>query len=319
MTHAMPHIPVLLQEVIDALNPKDGGIYVDGTFGRGGYSRAILESAQSKVIGIDRDPDAIEASKALVEKYAPRLMIKAGAFSDMKDLLAEEGITRVDGVALDIGVSSPQLDEASRGFSFQEDGPLDMRMSKKGQSAADLVNTLKEEELATIIYRFGEERYSRRIARVLVTARQKESITRTQQLATLIRQTVPRSKDKVDPATRTFQALRIAVNDELNELDRGLRAAEDILKPGGILAVVSFHSLEDRCVKLFLRDRSGNAPRASRYEPIKEDEPQASFALASRKAIAPTEHEIEANPRARSARLRVAQRTDAPALTGDSE
>lgn len=315
MTAPPTHIPVLLHEVVAALAPRDDGLYVDGTFGRGGYSIAILENIQSKVIGIDRDPDAIKASTALVEKYAPRLKIKEGTFGNMQDLLAQDGILQVDGVALDVGVSSPQIDQAERGFSFQEDGPLDMRMSKQGQTAADLVNSMKEEDLANIIYRYGEERHSRRVARNIVAARATEPFTRTKQLAELVRANVPRSKDKVDPATRTFQALRIAVNDELGELDRGLRAAEKILKPGGTLAVVSFHSLEDRCVKEFLRDRSGNAPRASRHAPDIGPQAPASFTLATRKPITASEEEIKINPRARSARLRVAQRTVAPPLT----
>jgi 16S rRNA (cytosine1402-N4)-methyltransferase len=206
-----------------------------------------------------------------------------------------------------------------RGFSFQEDGPLDMRMSKQGQSAADIVNSYKETELADIIYHYGEERYSRRVARAIVTARTTTPFTRTTQLAELVRQNVPRSKDKIDPATRTFQALRIAVNDELGELDRALCAAEEILRPNGILAVVSFHSLEDRCVKRFLKARSGNAPRVSRHAPVESDAQAASFVTQTRKAILPSEDESAQNPRARSARLRVAQRTDAPAMRANKE
>lgn len=311
MTAPTQHIPVLLAEVVHALAPKDGGVYVDGTFGRGGYTRAILESAPCSVIAIDRDPSAIEAAQNMITSFAPRLTVLHGTFGDMDHLLAAAGHTQVDGVALDIGVSSPQLDEAQRGFSFQEDGPLDMRMSCEGESAADLVNNAGEKELADIIFHFGDERYARRVARAIVARRKEQLFTRTTDLARTVRSVVPRSNDGVDPATRTFQALRIAVNDELGELQRGLAAAEKILKPGGILAVVSFHSLEDRCVKEFLRKRSESAPRASRHAPSDDKPVKPSFSLLLRKPCVPSETETEANPRSRSARLRIAQRTDA--------
>ncbi|HBM91127.1 MAG TPA: 16S rRNA (cytosine(1402)-N(4))-methyltransferase [Rhodospirillaceae bacterium] len=308
------HVPVMLREVMEALAPFDEGLYVDGTFGRGGYTRALLEAAETKVIGIDRDPDAIKAGEEMVKSFSPRLRLLQGIFGDMQNLLAQENVPQVDGIVLDIGVSSPQIDNAARGFSFQEDGPLDMRMSQDGQSAADIVNTASESELADIIFHFGEERYARRVARHIVEVRKTETFVRTKQLADLVRHNVPRSKDGVDPATRTFQALRIAVNDELGELDRGLSAAEALLKPEGKLAIVAFHSLEDRRVKEFLRDRSGHAPRGSRHAPANESTSSPSFHLLSRKPLTPSEEEIAANPRARSARLRLAQRTDAPPL-----
>ncbi len=308
------HIPVMLREVMEAIAPRHDGLYVDGTFGRGGYARALLEATPTKVIGIDRDPDAIKSGEEMVKSFSPRLRLLQGTFGDMQNLLAEEGVTQVDGIVLDIGVSSPQIDNATRGFSFQEDGPLDMRMSQDGQSAADIVNTASESNLADIIFHFGEERFSRRVAREIVAARKTETFERTKQLADLVRRYVPRSKDGVDPATRTFQALRIAVNDELGELDRGLSAAEALLKPEGKLAVVSFHSLEDRRVKEFLRNRSGHAPRGSRHEPANESTTAPSFHLLSKKPLTPSEEEIASNPRARSAHLRIAQRTDAPPL-----
>ncbi len=302
----------MLREVVEALAPRDGGIYVDGTFGRGGYSRAILEAGETSVIGIDRDPEAIEAGASLLRRFGKRLRLLHGAFGDMRALLAKENIGAVDGVTFDLGVSSPQLDDASRGFSFQEDGPLDMRMSREGATAADLVNKASERELADIVFHFGEERFARRVARALVAARKEKALTRTSELAKIVRAAVPRSKDGLDPATRTFQALRIAVNDELGELQRGLLAAEAVLKPSGRLAVVSFHSLEDRCVKDFMRGRSASAPRASRHAPdVAAREMEPVFRLLTRKPIAPAADEMEANPRSRSARLRVAERTDA--------
>ncbi len=307
---SQPHIPVLLREVVEALAPRDGGIYVDGTFGRGGYSRAILESARAYVIGIDRDPEAIEAGQALVRAFGQRLRLIQGTFGNMRELLAKENVASVDGVALDLGVSSPQLDQAERGFSFQEDGPLDMRMSREGQSAADIVNHASEKDIADIVFHFGEERYARRVARAIVAARQQEPLKRTSRLASVVRSVVPRSKDGVDPATRTFQALRIAVNDELGELQRALQAAEELLKPQGRLAIVSFHSLEDRCVKTFLRDRSELASRSSRHAPDIGESVKPTFRLLNRKPCLPSAAEIEANPRSRSARLRSAERTN---------
>jgi len=230
----------------------------------------------------------------------------------MDRLLSLHDIEKVDGIALDVGVSSPQLDEAARGFSFQEDGPLDMRMSRAGQTAADIVNTTREKDLADLIYLYGEERFSRRVAKRIVEARAVEKITRTRQLAEIVRKAVPRSNDGIDPATRTFQALRIAVNDELGELQRGLEAAERLLIPGGRLVIVSFHSLEDRCVKEFLRARSAGTNRVSRHSPANDDAVAPSFRLMTRKPQVPSPADVTANPRARSARLRGAERTDAP-------
>jgi len=311
MRAAPPHISVMLGEVIEALQPREGGLYVDGTFGRGGYSRALLDAKAGTVFGIDRDPDAIKAGEEMAKSYGTRLRLLQGTFGSMRALLDETHKGKIDGITFDLGVSSPQLDEAERGFSFQADGPLDMRMSREGESAADLVNTASEKELADIIYTYGEERFSRRVARRIVERRKEKALNRTGELASLIREVVPRSKDGVDPATRTFQALRIAVNDEMGELKRGLEAAASFLKPEGRLAVVSFHSLEDRCVKEFLRDQSDAAPRASRHLPFDSSEtPKPLFRLLTRKPVLPSTEEIAANPRSRSARLRVAERTD---------
>lgn len=313
------HRPVMLDEVVAALNPHDGAIYVDGTFGGGGYSRALLEAAQCRVWGIDRDPDACARGDIMAAEFDGRLTMLTGCFGDMVNLLATENVAAVDGVTLDLGVSSFQIDQAERGFSFREDGPLDMRMSKDGPSAADIVNTEAEAPLADIIYRYGEERRSRRIARAIVRARDETPITRTAQLAHIVRQCYPAknsaSKTKtIDPATRTFQALRIYVNDELGELARGLQAAEILLRSGGRLAIVSFHSLEDRLVKTYLRDRSGGAPQASRHAPQTASDTLApSFSLAARRAARPSKDEIAINPRARAARLRTAIRADTPA------
>jgi 16S rRNA (cytosine1402-N4)-methyltransferase len=308
-----PHVPVLLDEVVQALHPHDGGLYVDGTFGAGGYSRALLDAADCRVYAIDRDPAAIERGRELAARYAGRLEIIEGRFGDLGSLLTARGVAVVHGVVFDLGLSSPQLDEAARGFSFRFDGPLDMRMSTNGTSAAELVNSLPEAELADIIWRYGEERQARRIARAIVRARAAGPIARTLELAALVRQVVRRSPDGIDPATRTFQALRIHVNDEIGELRRGLAAAEQLLAPGGWLAVVSFHSLEDREVKTFLRARSGGADRGSRHRPQVATPRAASFRLAARRSVRPTEAEQRANPRARSAHLRAAERTDAPA------
>jgi 16S rRNA (cytosine1402-N4)-methyltransferase len=308
MTQPGAHIPVLLAEVIAALMPRDGGFYVDGTFGGGGYSEAILRGARCRVIALDRDPAALAEGDNLAQLYAGRLTLIEGRFSEMERLLAPLGVTRIAGVALDLGLSSAQLDDAARGFSFRGDGPLDMRMGRAGRSAADLVNSADEAELAKIIRDFGEERFARRIARAIVAAR---PLTRTSELAAVVRRVVPES-GSIDPATRTFQALRIAVNEELEELDRGLAAAERLLEPGGRLAVVAFHSLEDRRVKDFLRRRSSAAPRASRHAPAMRG-PAPSFRLLERKPVMPSAEEIARNPRARSARLRAAERTAAPA------
>ena len=316
MSAAARHIPVLLQPVLAALRPIDGGIYVDGTFGAGGYATALLAAARCRVYGIDRDPAAIAVGRALAEVAAGRLELLEGRFADMPALLDAAGVAVVDGVALDLGVSSMQLDQAERGFSFREDGPLDMRMSGRGTSAAEVVNQTEERELADIIFKFGEERHSRRVARAIVRARIQTPITRTLQLAEIVAGTVPRDPG-LHPATRTFQALRIYVNDELGELARGLAAAERLLKPSGRLAVVSFHSLEDRLVKRFLLMRSGEAPRPSRHAPASAATMRPSFRLLSRSAVRPTTAEIAANPRARSARLRAAERTEAPPMTLD--
>lgn len=310
---APAHTPVLINEVLDALSPRDGGIYVDGTLGGGGYARAILDAADCTVLGIDRDPDAITRNAPLVEIYGARLMLIPGRFGDMERLVRDLGFEGVDGVTLDLGVSSPQLDIAERGFSFMKDGPLDMRMERQGDSAADLVNEADESELTAIVRDLGEERHARRVARAIVTARTEARIETTGQLADIVRNAVPKSRDtKVDPATRTFQAIRIHVNDELGELERGLAGAERLLKPGGRLAVVSFHSLEDRPVKAFLRTRSGGDSHGSRHMPEAVPRRAPTWRLPSRRAIRPSDSEIASNPRARSARLRVGERTDAP-------
>lgn len=308
------HRPVLLAEVLLALEPRPGGTYVDGTFGAGGYSRAILDAAPCSVIAIDRDPQAIAAGRALEDQNSGRLTLIEGRYSDMARLLAGIGIPSVDGVALDVGVSSMQLDRPERGFSFREDGPLDMRMEGSGPTAADIVNAMPEGELADIIFRYGEERRSRQVARAIAEARRDRPFTRTRELAEVVARVV-RAEPGRHPATRTFQALRILVNDELGELERGLAAAEGLLRAGGRLAVVTFHSLEDRIVKRFLKLRSGPAARPSRHLPERhEAAPRPSFRLLYKGAVEPGEAEIAGNPRARSARLRAAERTDAPAV-----
>jgi len=305
------HIPVMLNEVIAALAPVVGEVYVDGTFGAGGYTTAFLENTDCTVIAIDRDPTAQVQAATLKEKYGDRLRFVAGCFGDAADLVSES----VDGFVLDIGVSSMQLDEAERGFSFRADGPLDMRMdTDSGESAADIVNACGEDDLADIIYKYGGERLSRRVARAIVEARKENKITRTLELAEIVRRVVPRSKDGIDPATRTFQALRIAVNRELEELQNGLEAAEKILKVGGRLVVVSFHSLEDSIVKKFMNERAGRSGGVSRHLPVAEGPVKApTFSLPSAKAIPASPAEASSNPRARSAKMRVAIRTDAPA------
>lgn len=313
MTGTSPHIPVLLSEVLAALAPRAGAVYVDGTFGAGGYTRALLDAADCRVIAIDRDPQAVKRGDALADIYGDRVEVIEGRFGALDEVLAGCGIGKVDGVALDLGVSSPQIDEPGRGFSFRFDGPLDMRMEQQGDSAADLVNRLDEDELADIIHHLGEERHARRVARAITAARREAPITRTARLAEVVRSAVPSSRDGIDPATRTFQALRIHVNDELGELSRGLRAAEQMLGPGGRLAVVSFHSLEDRVVKSFLKERSSPPSAPSRHAPpVTEAARDSTFRLLSSKPVAPSDAEIQSNPRARSARLRAAERTLAP-------
>jgi len=316
VTARQDHTPVLLAEVLTALAPRDGGAYLDGTFGRGGYSRALLAAADCHVLGIDRDPQAMEVGRRLETEAAGRFVMLPGRFGDMLELVPQERHGRMDGVALDLGLSSPQLDQAERGFSFRFDGPLDMRMgahAEGGPSAADLVNGLGEAELADIIFRYGEERQSRRIARAIVAARSQAPLTRTGELADLVRGCVRRSGDGLDPATRTFQALRIAVNDELGEIERGLAAAERLLAPGGRLAVVAFHSLEDRMVKRFLAERSRQGGGGSRHLPTAAPGHAPSFNLLFRKPASASAEEIRLNPRAASARLRAAERTDAAA------
>ncbi|MFL2541596.1 MAG: 16S rRNA (cytosine(1402)-N(4))-methyltransferase RsmH [Candidatus Latescibacterota bacterium] len=303
------HIPVMLDEALAALAPRDGGAYVDGTFGLGGYTCAILDAADTTVWAIDRDPEAIRRGATLMEEYDPRLTLLQGRFGEMSNLMRRAGIGKVDGIVLDLGVSSPQIDDAHRGFSFRFDGPLDMRMEKAGLSAADIINTMDEDKLSRLIKELGEERRARRVARAIVEARIESPITRTSELANIVRRALPQGRSKIDPATRTFMALRLHVNEELEELEAGLRAAEDILLPGGRLVVVSFQSLEDRRVKLFLRERSGAAPSGSRHLPPSRIKYPASFNLLRRGAEKPGVEEVASNPRARSARLRVAKRT----------
>ncbi|WP_300055975.1 16S rRNA (cytosine(1402)-N(4))-methyltransferase RsmH [uncultured Roseobacter sp.] len=305
-----PHIPVLLSAILKAVAPVRG-TWLDGTFGAGGYTRGLLEAGADRVIAVDRDPLAFEMAADWAEAYGDRLVQQQGVFSQMDDYA-----DALDGVVLDLGVSSMQLDQAERGFSFLRDGPLDMRMSQEGPSAADIVNEASEETIANILFQYGEERASRRIARAIIRAR---PITGTLHLAEIIEGCLPRAKPgQSHPATRSFQALRIAVNDEYDELFQGLMAAERALAPEGQLAVVTFHSVEDRMVKRFLTARSGGGGNANRYAPEAKTQPPG-FTLKSRKAIQPDAAEVAANPRARSAKLRVATRTDAPAAPVDAK
>jgi 16S rRNA (cytosine1402-N4)-methyltransferase len=308
------HIPVLISEVLEKIQPAAGETYIDGTFGAGGYSRAILNAAPCRVIAIERDPTAFANGQALVAEHGGQLTLVATTFSDMEHAADEAGLTHVDGVVLDIGVSSMQLDDPARGFSFMRDGPLDMRMSQDGPSAADVVNSTDEEDLANILYELGDERRSRAIARTIVKARADAPITTTKALADIVERVLGRARgDEKHPATRTFQALRIHVNDELGELKRGLEAAERLLKPGGRLLVVTFHSLEDRIVKRFLQERSGKTAGASRHLPgPAAPASPPSFRIVNTRGFTPNKKETDANPRARSARLRVGLRTDAP-------
>ena len=321
MTAAAPqdsarHLPVLLDAVIDALAIAPGETHVDGTFGAGGYTKAILEKGAARVFAFDRDPDAIQYGKTLAAS-GERLTLVPERFSRMRQALSDRGVESVEGVTLDVGVSSMQLDQPNRGFSFQSDGPLDMRMGQTGESAADFVNTADEAEIADVIHLYGEEPKARRIARAIVAAR---PIARTRELAEVVRKaTGHKPGAKKDPATRTFQAIRIHVNQELDELEGGLAAAEQVLAPGGRLAVVTFHSLEDRIVKRFLKARSGALPGGSRHRPDMAGAGPAPTFEAVARPVRAGEAETESNPRARSATLRAARRTTAPAWNSVKE
>jgi 16S rRNA (cytosine1402-N4)-methyltransferase len=305
------HIPVLGRQAIEMLSPHDGGVYLDATFGAGGYSRAILETAGTRIIGIDRDRTAITGGFDLVDRSDGRLTLVEDRFSNLAEICAALDILSVDGVVMDVGVSSMQLDEAERGFSFRLGGPLDMRMGRDGPTAADVVAKASEADLANIIYIFGEERHSRRLARAIVAARKEAPVATTRALADIISRVVRSKPGEIHPATRTFQALRIFVNEELDELHLALSAAERMLKPGGRLVVVSFHSLEDRIVKNFMVERA-KAGGGSRHLPeIAQDAP--SFHILTKRPVTPDDGEISVNPRARSAKLRAAERTAAPA------
>src|SRR5882757_1417880 len=307
---ATRHIPVLGAEAVAMLKPRDGGTYVDATFGAGGYARAILDAADTRVIGIDRDRTAIAGGFDLVDRSNGRLTLVEDRFSNLAEVCAAQGASAVDGVVMDVGVSSMQVDEAGRGFSFRLDGPLDMRMGHDGPTAAEVVARASEADLANIIYIFGEERHSRRVARAIVAARQEAPIATTQALADIVGKVVRSKPNEIHPATRTFQALRIFVNEELDELHQALSAAERVLKPGGRLVVVSFHSLEDRIVKNFLVER-GKASSGSRHLP-EVAQAASSFLILTKRPVTPGDAEVAANPRARSAKLRAAERTAAP-------
>lgn len=303
-----PHIPVMLEEVLSYLSPVGTEIYVDGTYGAGGYTQAFLEKApQCQVIAFDRDEEAIERGRQMAEKYPGRLHLHHARFSQILEKLAGQ---KVNGLVLDLGVSSPQLDQAERGFSFQKEGPLDMRMGLNEQSAADVVNTYEEEDLASLFYQYGEERFSRRIARFLVQQREKEPFTRTLQLASAVERAIPvrRHEQKIHPATRVFQALRIYVNQELKEIETVLEASQEALLPGGRLVVVSFHSLEDRLVKLFLKEVSGQGHSVSRHRPELLSKKSVTFDILTKRAVGACEEEARQNPRARSAKLRAGRR-----------
>ena len=306
------HLPVMLAEVLATLAPRDDAAYLDCTFGGGGYARAILEAApRCTLFAMDRDPDAIARGAALAAAHAPRLTLIEGRFGDMLDHLAARGVNALDGVVMDLGVSSFQLDQAERGFSFRAEGPLDMRMEKQGPSAADLVNTLPEAELADILFELGEERFARRIAKAIVARRAAQPFETTADLAALVRSKVPRDPSGIDGATRAFQALRLAVNDELGEIERGLAAAASLLAPGGRLVVVAFHSLEDRIAKRFMAEAAGRAGGASRHDPgALRAAARPRFRLLTPRALRPSEAETNVNPRARSARLRAMERLE---------
>ncbi len=312
------HVPVMYDQMLSFMSPQDGEVYVDGTFGAGGYTRGLLEGSNCNVIAIDRDKQVLPTAEALSKEFSGRFTLLLGPFGDMEQLLAAHGVEKVDGVVLDIGVSSMQIDQAERGFSFKQDGPLDMRMGSDGPDAAYFVNHSSEEEIANVIYNYGGERMSRRIAKAIVEKRNEEPFTRTGQLASLVRSVVKQGKSKVDPATRTFQAIRIWVNDELGELERALSAAERVLAPGGRLVVVTFHSLEDAIVKRFMKERSPKKEHVSKYakngeKPLEKHE---TFRILTNKSVLPEKQEVKSNVRARSAKLRAAIRTE---ILGEEE
>jgi 16S rRNA (cytosine1402-N4)-methyltransferase len=300
------HKPVMLHEMLDWLKPKDDGVYIDGTFGAGGYSQAILRAADCHVFAIDRDPSTRAFAEKLEQEFSGRFVWLLGNFADMCSLVAAHGVSEVDGVALDLGISSMQIDRAERGFSFRNDGPLDMRMSSEGLSATDIVNHASESELADILYYYGEEKAARRIAHAIVTARTNTPITRTRQLAEIVRASAPGKGQKIDPATRSFQALRIHVNKEFDAIESGLKSADSLLAPGGRLVVVSFHSLEDRMVKRYYHSRCGRLGEHSRHMPERHapaDVPH--FFLPKPEKRVASDAEIAENPRARSATMRM--------------
>ncbi len=303
------HVPVLCQEAVAMLRPRAGGVYLDGTFGGGGYARAILEAADCRLFAIDRDPAAVARALEVVRAYPGRFEICQGRISEILHLLGGLGVESLDGAVFDLGVSSYQIDDAARGFSFRQDGPLNMQMGSAEMTAATLVNTLPESELADILYQFGDEKASRRIAKALVERRKAEIFATTADLAGVIRSVVRPDKSGIDPATRSFQALRIAVNDELGDIMAALEQAAALLAPGGRLVVVSFHSLEDRIVKRFFAQESGRAPGASRHDPAAlQGGAKPRFKLLTSSAVAPGAAEVRANPRARSAKLRAMER-----------
>ncbi len=309
-----PHYPVLINEVLQTLAPKKDDIIVDATFGAGGYSRNILNTAPCQLYAIDRDPNASLAAQKMSDEFGERFKFLTGQFGDMQTLLNDVGVEKVDGIVLDIGISSMQIDQAARGFSFMRDGPLDMRMSANGVSAADIVNSFSEADLARIFYILGDEKRSYPIAGAIVRMRAETPLKTTLDLANLIENTVSKGKSKIHPATKVFQALRIFVNQELGELVKALNAAEHLLKPNGRLVVVSFHSLEDRIVKNFFKSRTGNVSSPSRHVMMVEDAIKPSFSLINRKVITATKDELDLNIRSRSAKLRAAMRSEAQAF-----
>ena len=315
---AASHVPVMAEEALAALAVVPGGLYLDGTFGAGGYTKAIL-AAGGRVLALDRDPTAIAAGQDLVAASGGRLVLAQTRFSRMEQAARDCNVGPFDGIVLDIGVSSMQIDEAERGFSFRFDGPLDMRMERTGRSAADLVNELEQDALANLLYLYGEERASRRIARAIIAEREKAPIASTRVLAETIRRANPGKPNEIHPATRSFQALRIAVNEELDELTQALAAAERLLRPGGRLALVTFHSLEDRIVKHFFAERSGRGRAASRLLPGEIAPPPPTFKILKGQPVAPSARECHENPRARSAKLRWAERSDAPPASKPTE